>query len=334
MEYVNLGRSGLKVSRLCLGCMTFGAPERGDHAWTLDEESSRPIIRQALEIGINFLDTANVYSEGTSEEIVGRALRDYARRDEIVLATKVFFPVAAGAGDSATAHPNAGGLSRKSIMAEIDNSLRRLGTDYVDLYQIHRWDYRTPIEETMEALHDVVKAGKARYIGASSMYAWQFAKALHSADIHGWTRFISMQNYLNLLYREEEREMLPLCRAEGIGIIPWSPLARGRLTRDWSETTKRQQTDLFAAKLYKSTADADGKVVARVAEIAARRGVPRAQVALAWVMQKSPVTAPIIGAGKPHHLEDAVAALSINLTSDEIAALEEPYVPHAVAGHS
>jgi aryl-alcohol dehydrogenase-like predicted oxidoreductase len=334
MEYVNLGKSGLKVSRICLGCMTFGVPERGDHAWTLNEENSRPIIRQALELGINFLDTANVYSEGTSEEIVGRALRDYARRDEIVLATKVFFPVAAGAGNSAGADANASGLSRKSIMAEIDNSLRRLGTDYVDLYQIHRWDYRTPIEETLEALHDVVKAGKARYIGASSMYAWQFAKALHTADRHGWTRFISMQNYLNLLYREEEREMLPLCQAEGIGVIPWSPLARGRLTRDWSETTKRHETDLFAAKLYKATEEADGKVVARVAEVAAKRGVSRAQVALAWVAQKSPVTAPIVGARKAQHLEDAMAALSLNLTAEEIAALEEPYVPHAVAGHS
>jgi aryl-alcohol dehydrogenase-like predicted oxidoreductase len=334
MEYVNLGKSGLKVSRICLGCMTFGVPERGDHAWTLNEENSRPIIRQALELGINFLDTANVYSEGTSEEIVGRALRDYARRDEIVLATKVFFPVAAGAGNSAEVGANETGLSRKSIMAEIDNSLRRLGTDYVDLYQIHRWDYRTPIEETLEALHDVVKAGKARYIGASSMYAWQFAKALHTADRHGWTRFISMQNYLNLLYREEEREMLPLCRAEGIGVIPWSPLARGRLTRDWSETTKRHETDLFAAKLYKATEEADGKVVARVAEVAAKRGVSRAQVALAWVAQKSPVTAPIVGARKAQHLEDAMAALSLNLTAEEIAALEEPYVPHAVAGHS
>jgi 1-deoxyxylulose-5-phosphate synthase len=334
MEYVNLGKSGLKVSRICLGCMTFGAPERGDHAWTLNEESSRPIIRQALELGINFLDTANVYSEGTSEEIVGRALRDYARRDEIVLATKVFFPVATGVGNSAAAGANATGLSRKAIMTEIDNSLRRLGTDYVDLYQIHRWDYSTPIEETLEALHDVVKAGKARYIGASSMYGWQFAKALHIADQHGWTRFVSMQNHLNLLYREEEREMLPLCRAEGIGVIPWSPLARGRLTRDWSETSKRHETDLFAGKLYNATEEADRKVVARVAEVAAKRGAPRAQVALAWVAQKSPVTAPIVGASKVQHLDDAVAALTLDLTTEEIAALEEPYVPHAVAGFS
>jgi aryl-alcohol dehydrogenase-like predicted oxidoreductase len=334
MEYVNLGKSGLKVSRICLGCMTFGMPERGDHAWTLNEESSRPIIRQALEQGINFLDTANVYSEGTSEEIVGRALRDYARRDEIVLATKVFFPVATGVGNSAAAGANASGLSRKAIMAEIDNSLRRLGTDYVDLYQIHRWDYKTPIEETLEALHDVVKAGKARYIGASSMHGWQFAKALYLADLHGWTRFISMQNHLNLLNREEEREMLPLCRAEGIGVIPWSPLARGRLTRDWSEITKRGETDQFSLKLYKQTEAADSKVVARVAEIAAKRGVPRAQIALAWVAQKSPVTAPIVGASKPSHLDDAVAALSLNLTADEIASLEEPYVPHAVVGYT
>ncbi|HWA47890.1 MAG TPA: aldo/keto reductase [Dongiaceae bacterium] len=329
-----MGRSGLKVSRICLGCMTFGVPERGDHTWTLDEETSRPIIRQALELGINFFDTANTYSEGTSEEIVGRALRDYARRDEIVLATKVFFPVVGGVGNSGAARANAIGLSRKSIMAEIDNSLRRLGTDYVDLYQIHRWDYKTPIEETLEALHDVVKAGKARYIGASSMHAWQFAKALYLADLHGCTRFVSMQNHLNLLNREEEREMLPLCQAEGIGIIPWSPLARGRLTRDWSETTKRSETDQFAAKLYKATEDADSKVVARVAEIAAKRGVPRAQVALAWVAQKSPVTAPIVGASKAQHLDDAVAALSLNLTAEEIASLEEPYVPHAVVGYT
>lgn len=334
MEYVNLGGSGLRVSRICLGCMTFGAPDRGDHSWTLDEEKSRPIIRRALELGINFLDTANVYSEGTSEEIVGRALRDFARRDEVVLATKVYFPVATGAIDTGAAAANAGGLSRKAIMTEVDSSLRRLGTDYVDLYQIHRWDYRTPIEETLEALHDVVKAGKARYIGASSMHAWQFAKALFTSDLHGWTRFISMQNHLNLLYREEEREMLPLCRAEGVGVIPWSPLARGRLTRDWRESSLRHETDLVAGKLYNVTAEADRKVIDRVAEIAANRRVPRAQVALAWVTQKSPVTAPIIGAGKVQHLEDAIAALSLDLTPDEIAALEEPYVPHAVAGYT
>ena len=326
MDYVRLGKSGLKVSRLCLGCMTFGVPERGAHAWTLDEERSRPIIKQALELGINFIDTANVYSDGTSEEIVGRALKDFARREEIVLATKVYMKMRPG--------PNGGGLSRKAIFNEIDASLKRLGTDYVDLYQIHRWDYDTPIEETLEALHDLVKAGKTRYIGASSMAAWQFAKSLYLADRHGWTRFISMQNYLNLLYREEERDMLPLCQDQGIGVIPWSPMARGRLTRDWSETTKRSETDEYSRELYKDTADADRKVVERVAEVAKTRGVPRAQVALAWVLAKSAVTAPIIGANKPNHLTDAVAALSAKLTPDEIAKLEEPYVPHKVAGYS
>jgi len=324
MEYVRLGRTGLEVSRLCLGCMSYGEPDRGNHAWTLSEEKSRPFIRQALQLGINFFDTANVYSDGTSEEIVGRALRDYARRDEVVIATKVHGRMRPG--------PNGGGLSRKAILTEIDNSLKRLGTDYVDLYQIHRWDPHTPIEETMEALHDVVKAGKARYIGASSMYAWQFLKALHTAERHGWTRFVSMQNYLNLLYREEEREMLPLCEAEGIGVIPWSPLARGRLTRDWDETTERSRTDEFGKKLYSLTADADRKVVERVAEVSAARGVPRAQVALAWVLHKPVVTAPIVGATKLHHLEDAVAALSLKLTPEEIARLEEPYVPHPVLG--
>ncbi len=334
MEYVNLGKTGLKVSRLCLGCMSYGVPERGDHAWTIGEADSRPLIKQALELGINFFDTANVYSEGTSEEIVGRTLRDYARRDDIVLATKVFFPVRGGAIETGAGGVNRGGLSRKAIMTELDDSLRRLGTDYVDLYQIHRWDYATPIEETLEALHDVVKAGKVRYIGASSMYAWQFAKALYTADLHGWTRFVSMQNHVNLLNREEEREMLPLCAAEGIGVIPWSPLARGRLTRDWSETSARQESDKLGPKLYGATVEADRKVVARVAEIAAKRGIPRAQVALAWVAQKPMVTAPIIGANKPHHLTDAAAALSVNLTKEEIAALEEPYVPHAVVGFS
>ncbi|MNW51340.1 L-glyceraldehyde 3-phosphate reductase [compost metagenome] len=265
-----------------------------------------------------------MYSDGTSEEIVGRALREFANRDEIVIATKVHGRMRPG--------PNGGGLSRKAILAEIDHSLKRLGTDYVDLYQIHRWDPTTPIEETMEALHDVVKAGKTRYIGASSMYAWQFLKALHTAERHGWTRFVSMQNYLNLLYREEEREMLPLCEAENIGIIPWSPLARGRLTRDWDEQSERSQSDLFGQRLYAATEGADRKVVERVAEVAAQRGVPRAQVALAWVLQKSPVTAPIVGATKPHHLEDAVAAVSLRLTPDEIARLEEPYVPHPVLG--
>jgi aryl-alcohol dehydrogenase-like predicted oxidoreductase len=324
MEYVRLGRSGLEVSRLCLGCMTYGVPGRGNHPWTLDEDQSRPFIKRALELGITFFDTANVYSDGTSEEIVGRALKDFARRDEVVIATKVHGRMRPG--------PNGAGLSRLAIMTEIDNSLRRLGTDYVDLYQIHRWDYATPIEETLEALHDVVKAGKARYIGASSMYAWQFAKALYAADLNGWTRFVSMQNYYNLLYREEEREMLRLCQAEGIGVIPWSPLARGRLTRDWDETSARSETDEFGKSLYAQTAEADRRVVERVAEIAARRGVPRAQVALAWLLHKPVVTAPIVGASKPQHLEDAAAAMSLTLSPEEIAALEESYVPHALAG--
>lgn len=324
MEYVKLGRTGLKVSRICLGCMTYGIPERGAHPWSLDEEKSRPLIKRALELGINFFDTANTYSDGTSEEIVGRALRDFAQREEVVIATKVFYPMRAGA--------NARGLSRKSIMIEIDASLRRLGTDYVDLYQIHRWDRDTPIEETLEALHDVIKAGKARYIGASSMYAWQFSKALHAADRNGWTRFVSMQNHYNLLNREEEREMMPLCAAEGIGVVPWSPLARGRLTRDWAETTSRMETDEFGKTLYANTDDADRRVVERVSQIAAQRGVTRAQVALAWMVQKPFITAPIVGASKAHHLDDALASLSLNLTPQEIAALEEPYVPHPVVG--
>jgi len=323
MDYVKLGTTGLEVSRLCLGCMTFGVPERGTHPWTLDEETSRPIIQQALDAGINFFDTANTYSDGTSEEIVGRALREFTKRDDIVIATKVFNRMRPG--------PNGAGLSRKAIMNEIDNSLRRLGTDYVDLYQIHRWDYTTPIEETLEALHDVVKAGKARYIGASSMYAWQFSKALHTSRANGWTEFKTMQNHLNLLYREEEREMLPLCADQGIGVMPWSPLARGRLTRDWDATSERQQSDAFGSTLYQ-THDADRAVVEAVAAVAKARNVPRAQVALAWVAQKAPVTAPIIGASKPNHVSDAVAALALNLTADEIAQLEAPYVPHAVAG--
>lgn len=324
MEFTKLGRTGVDVSRLCLGCMSYGAPDQGTHAWTLDEAQSRPFIKKALDLGINFFDTANVYSAGTSEEIVGRALTDYAKRDEIVLASKVNGRMHDG--------PNGQGLSRKAIMSEIDHSLRRLGTDYVDLYQIHRWDYDTPIEETMEALHDVVKAGKARYIGASSMYAWQFAKALHVAERHNWTRFVTMQNYVNLLYREEEREMLPLCAAEGIGVIPWSPLARGRLTRDWDTQSARSDTDEFGKTLYAATEHADRQVVEAVAEIANQRGIPRAQVALAWVLQKSVITAPIIGATKAAHLDDAVAALSVKLTPEEIAALEARYVPHAVTG--
>jgi 1-deoxyxylulose-5-phosphate synthase len=326
MDYIRLGSTGLKVSQLCLGCMTYGVPDRGAHPWSLDEEKSRPLIQQALELGINFFDTANTYSDGTSEEIVGRALRDFARREEVVLATKVFYPMHQGA--------NARGLSRKSIMTEIDASLKRLGTDYVDLYQIHRWDKDTGIEETLEALHDVIKAGKARYLGASSMYAWQFARALYTADMNGWTRFASMQNHYNLLNREEEREMMPLCAAEGIGVVPWSPLARGRLTRDWNETTNRMEKDEFGKTLYASTEDSDQKIVQRVGEIAAQRSVPRAQVALAWMVQKPFITAPIVGASKPHHLKDAVAALSLNLTAEEIAALEEPYTPRALVGFS
>ena len=324
MDYRKLGNTGLDISPICLGCMTFGIPERGAHRWTLDDEKSRPILRQAVEAGINFFDTANVYSDGTSEEIVGRALKELTRREEVVIATKVHGRMREG--------PNGAGLSRKAIMTEIDASLRRLGTDYVDLYQIHRFDHATPIEETLEALHDVVKAGKARYIGASSMYAWQFATMLHVAEANGWTRFVLMQDYLNLLYREEEREMLPLCAAEGIGMIPWSPLARGRLTRDWDATTERSEGDAFGKTLYHDTADADRRVVERVAEVARERGVPRAQIALAWVMAKPEVSAPIVGASKPGHIADAVAALDIALSDDEIARLEEPYVPHGIVG--
>jgi aryl-alcohol dehydrogenase-like predicted oxidoreductase len=326
MKYTKLGSTGLDVSRICLGCMTFGVPNRGGHEWTLDDEQSRPIIKKAVEVGINFFDTANVYSDGTSEEIVGRALKEFTRREEVVIATKVHSRMRPG--------PNGAGLSRKAIMTEIDASLKRLGTDYVDLYQTHRFDHDTPIEETLEALHDVVKAGKARYIGASSMYAWQFATMLNTAEAHGWTRFVTMQDYLNLLYREEEREMLPLCAAEGIGVIPWSPLARGRLTRDWDAATHRSQTDVFGKTLYERTEEADRKVVERVAEIARERGVPRAQVALAWVLAKPEVTAPIVGASKPGHLDDAIAALEVTLSKEEIARLEEPYVPHAVMGFS
>ncbi|HEX3788594.1 MAG TPA: aldo/keto reductase [Pseudonocardiaceae bacterium] len=323
MEYVKLGSTGLDVSRICLGCMSFGAADRGGHKWSLDEETSRPFIKRAVEAGINFFDTANVYSAGSSEEIVGRALADYAKRDEIVLATKVNGRMHEG--------PNGAGLSRKAIMAEIDNSLRRLGTDYVDLYQIHRWDYATPIEETVEALHDVVKAGKARYVGASSMYAWQFLKALYTADQSGWTRFTTMQNHYNLLYREEEREMLPLCADQGIGVIPWSPLARGRLTRDWDATSARSENDGFGHSLYQ---DSDQVIVDRVAEVAEKRGLPRAQVALAWLLGRSPVTAPIVGATKMQHLEDAISAVSVELDEDEARLLEEPYQPHRVAGFS
>lgn len=324
MEYAKLGNTGLDVSRICLGCMGFGVAERWVHQWVLNEESSRPIIKKALELGINFFDTANVYSDGTSEEIVGRALKEYANRDEIVLATKVHFRMHEG--------PNGMGLSRKAIMSEIDKSLKRLGTDYVDLYQIHRWDYDTPIEETMEALHDVVKAGKVRYIGASAMYAWQFLKAQHTAEKNGWTRFVSMQNHYNLIYREEEREMLPLCQSEKIGVIPYSPLASGRLTRDWSETTQRSETDMVQKSKYDATADADRIIVERLAGIANERGIPRVQIALAWLLQKEPITAPIVGATKISHLEDATAALTVKLTPEEMASLEEPYIPHRVVG--
>jgi len=326
VQYVKFGRTGLDVSRLCLGCMTFGIPDRGAHPWTLDEETSRPIIRQAIELGINFFDTANVYSDGTSEEIVGRALKDFTRRDDVVLATKVFNRMRPG--------PNGAGLSRKAIMTEIDHSLRRLGTDYVDLYQIHRLDPKTPIEETLEALHDVVKAGKARYIGASSMYAWQFAKAVYTSRLHGWTEFVSMQNHVNLLNREEEREMLPLCRDQGIAVMPWSPLARGRLTRAWDDTSARQQTDAFGQTLYTQAPESDRQIVEQVSHVAKARAVPQAQVALAWLLQTDGITSPIIGASKSSHLTDAVAALSLQLTKDEIASLEAPYVPHAVAGFS
>jgi 1-deoxyxylulose-5-phosphate synthase len=324
MEYVKLGNTGLDVSRLCLGCMGFGDAARWTHPWILNEENARPVIKRALELGINFFDTANVYSAGTSEEYVGRALKDYANRDEVVIATKVYFRMHEG--------PNGAGLSRKAIMSEIDKSLKRLGTDYVDLYQIHRWDYNTPIEETMEALHDVVQAGKARYIGASAMYAWQFLKALHVAETNGWTRFVSMQNHYNLIYREEEREMMPLCKAEGIGVIPYSPLAAGRLMRDSGEKTHRSETDQAQKSKYDAYADADRPIVERVAAIAEQRGVPRVHVALAWMLQKEPVTSPIIGATSITHLEDDVAALSFKLTPEEVASLEEPYVPHRVVG--
>src|SRR6201996_9565790 len=320
MQYVRFGNTGMTVSKLCLGTMTYGEPtERWP--WALNEEQSRPFIKKAFDLGINFFDTADVYTAGSSEEVVGRSLRDFAKRDDYVLATKVYNPMGPG--------PNDKGLSRKHIMSAIDASLKRLGTDYVDLYQIHRWDYDTPIEETLEALHDVVKAGKARYIGASSMYAWQFAQALYTADLHGWTRFVSMQNYYNLLYREEEREMLPLCADQGIGSIPWSPLARGRLTRPWTEETNRSQTDRFGQGAY---SDTDRPIVEAVADLAAQRGVTPAQVALAWVLSKPEVDSPIIGATKTHHLTDAVAAVDLHLDESEIEALEKNYEPHPVIG--
>jgi aryl-alcohol dehydrogenase (NADP+) len=326
MEYTRLGTTGLQVSRICLGMMSFGDPARGGHPWSLPEEDSRQVIQKALAAGITFFDTANVYSAGSSEEITGRAIRDFADREDVVLATKVHGRMRPG--------PNGAGLSRRAILAELDASLARLGTDYVDLYQIHRWDPGTPIEETLEALDACVRSGKVRYLGASSMWAWQFSKALHLAGEHGWHRFVSMQDHYNLLNREEEREMLPLCADEGIGVIPWSPLARGRLTRDWDESTTRSQNDEFGSGLYADPGAGDQEIVRRVAEVAEARGVPRAQVALAWVLSKPVVSAPIVGVTKDRHLDDAVAAVDLQLSAEEIARLEEPYTPHAVVGFS
>jgi aryl-alcohol dehydrogenase-like predicted oxidoreductase len=327
MKTTRLGRTGLEISRICLGCMSYGEPERGNHPWTMGEAASRPFLKKALDLGINFFDTANVYSDGTSEEIVGKALLEYARRDEVVIATKVHGRMHTGL--------NGAGLSRKAIFAEIDASLRRLGTDHVDLYQIHRWDHDTPIEETMAALHDVVRAGKARYIGASSMYAWQFAKAQHTAQAGGWTKFGSMQNHYNLVYREEEREMIPLCIDQGVGVIPWSPLARGLLSgtrqRGGDRTTTRAGNDPLADAMYD---DADFDVVDVVRTVAGERGLPPAQVALAWLLGKPGVTAPIVGATRPGHIDDAIAAVDIALTDDEVARLEAPYRPHPILGHS
>jgi len=326
MQHARLGATGLSVSRICLGCMSYGEPGRGNHPWSLPEDQSRPFIRKALDLGIDFFDTANVYSLGTSEEFLGRALLDYAKREDVVIATKVHGRMRPG--------PHGAGLSRKAILHEIDASLKRLRTDYVDLYQIHRLDPHTPLEETLGTLDAVVRAGKARYIGASSMYAWQFASALALSERHGWARFVSMQDHYNLLYREEERVMLPLCRAAGVGVIPWSPLARGRLTRDWDAKSARLETDDFGRSLYAATLEADRKVVEAVATVAAARGVPRAQVALAWLLSRPGVTAPIVGATRLEHLDDAAGALELRLTPEEVAALEAPYVPHAVAGHA
>jgi 1-deoxyxylulose-5-phosphate synthase len=322
MKHRKLGNTGLDVSPICLGCMSFGSPDRGAHPWTLGLEASLPLIRQALDAGINFLDTANVYSDGTSEEMVGQAIADYGRRDDLVIATKVHGHMRGA--------PNGSGLSRKAIMAELDHSLRRLGTDYVDLYQIHRWDFRTPIEETMQALHDVVRSGKVRYIGASSMDAWQFSKAQYTAKANGLTPFVSMQNHYNLLYREEEREMIPLCVDQGVALIPWSPLARGRLARDWDAATARTETDEFGKTLY---LDSDKLVVDAVAKVADARGVPRAQIAMAWLLGKRFITSPIFGATRASQVDDAVAAVDIKLSTDEVAVLESAYAPHAVAGH-
>ncbi len=330
MNYLNLGKTGLKVSRICLGCMSYGKakvpalPGMPSWPWTLNEEDSRPFIKRALELGINFFDTANVYSSGESELVLGRAIRDFARRDEVVLATKVY--------NTVRLDPNGRGLSRKAILLEVDNSLQRLGTDYIDLYIIHRFDYETPLEETLCALNDVVRSGKVRYIGASSMYAWQFMKAIGLQRAHGWATFVSMQNYYNLLYREEELEMLRLCMSEGIGVTPWSPLARGRLARPWSAEpqtqTERAKTDNFAKRLFTKTVDIDKPVIDRVNEVARLRNLPPSQIALAWLFHKPVVTSPIVGATKPNHLEDAVAALSVKLSDEEIRRLEELYQPH------
>jgi aryl-alcohol dehydrogenase (NADP+) len=325
MDYINLGNTGLKVSRICLGTMTYGTPEW--RSWVLNEDESRPFFQRALELGINFFDSADMYSLGVSEEVTGRALRDFSKREEVVIATKVWFPLKEG--------PNYGGLSRLNIMRSIDDSLRRLGTDYVDMYQIHRWDYDTPLEETLEALHDVVKAGKARYIGASSMHAWQFAKALYTADLHGWTRFVSMQNHYNLVYREEEREMNPLCLEEGVGLIPWSPLARGFLAgnrpRAGDGPTSRADSDKLAHEYYYQ--ESDFTIVDRVVELSQRHGISPAQIALAWMLNKPGIVAPIIGASKMPHLEEAVAALEIELSAEEMEYLEEPYQPRVILGH-
>jgi 1-deoxyxylulose-5-phosphate synthase len=319
MRYVKLGSTGLDVSVITLGAMSFGEPARGRQAWTLDEAASRDIIKQALDAGINVIDTANVYSAGSSEEIVGRAVKDMVPRDEIVIATKVHGQMRPG--------PNGGGLSRKVILGELDASLQRLQTDYVDLYQIHRWDSSTPIEETLDALNDAVRAGKVRYIGASSMHAWQFAKALYTADLHGWARFVSMQNHYNLIYREEEREMLPLCADQGIGVIPWSPLARGRLTRPWDATTARAEKDEFGRTLYR---EADREVVERVIQLAGKRGVTPAEIAMAWLLRNPVVTSPIVGVTKPEQLAQAIAAVDVELDDAEAAYLEESYQPHPI----
>jgi 1-deoxyxylulose-5-phosphate synthase len=331
MEYVNLGKTGVKVSRICLGCMSYGVPPAGpmrpgSQVWSLNEEQSQPFFKQALDLGINFWDTANVYANGDSERVIGRFLKAHGKREDMVIATKLNGVMRDG--------PNGGGLSRKEIFFELDESLKRLQMDYVDLYQIHRWDKTTPVEETLEALNDVVRAGKVRYIGASSMWAWQFSKALHLSEKRGWAKFVTMQPHYNLIYREEEREMLPLCLDQGVGVIPWSPLARGRLARKSDETTKRLESDQFGKTIYSKTADADKAVVDRVAEVAEKRGVPQAQVALAWMLTKPAITSPIVGATKPNHLEEAAAAVSLKLTAEEVKSLEEPYVPHAVVGLS